>query len=142
MNGTLKVYLEDTKPVTDREERVSSERPMWVLLIVSLGWLFIQIGREVLPPLLPTITGQLSITDAQAGFVLTLLWGTYALFHYPGGRFADEGSLKFILIGSLGLIAVGFMTLAIMETYSTFLIAATVIGAGTGLFSFRCECSS
>lgn len=102
--------------------------------VMSLGWLGFQIGRSVLPPLLPAIMEDLVITPVQAGAALTVLWATYSLFHFPGGRLADQLSRKTVLIGGLLAVCIGFLLLSVAFAYPVFLISATIIGAGSGFF--------
>lgn len=105
-----------------------------MLLLLSLGWLTLQLGRQVLPPLLPTIIEGLRITPSQAGLALTVLWGLYALSQYPSGRLSDRLSRKTLLVAGLGLLVVGFVLLAGTRTYTTFLVGAAVVGVGAGLY--------
>ena len=91
-------------------------------------------GRQILPPLLPTIMADLSITAFQAGIALTVLWATYALAHYPAGRFADRLSRKTVIVGGLVVLVLGFSLLSITFNYPLFVTAAITVGIGAGLF--------
>lgn len=105
-----------------------------VFLTVSFGWLLIQLGRQVLPPLLPTIIDDLGITTAEAGFALTVLWGLYALAQYPSGRLSDRLTRKTLLVGGVVLLAGGFALIAQSRGYPAFVLGASVIGVGAGLY--------
>ncbi|MCG1004473.1 MULTISPECIES: hypothetical protein [Halobacterium] len=48
---------------------------------MSAGWLAIQCGRLVLSPMLPAISSDLGISDAQAGFAFATL-ANYDLAFY------------------------------------------------------------
>ncbi len=94
----------------------------------------IQTGRLVLSPMLPTVMDSLRITELQAGFAFTLLWGLYALGQYPSGRLSDRLSRKTLLATGLSFLVVGFVVLAGAPTYSMFLLGAAVVGTGAGLY--------
>lgn len=105
-----------------------------LFLAMSIAWVGIEIGRQILPPLLPTIIDELSISPFLAGFALTVMWGTYALFHYPAGRLADKLSRKTILVFGLFVLAVGFLGLGVVSTYPVFLLTVMIIGGGTAFY--------
>lgn len=105
-----------------------------LFLSVSAGWLFIQLGRQLIPPLLPSIIDDLAITSTQAGFAFTLMWGLYALLQYPSGRLSDRLSRKTLLASGLVLLLVGFLVIQRTASYLVFLLGASVVGLGTGLY--------
>ena len=105
-----------------------------LLLTTSLGWLFIQMGRQLLPPLLPNIIEDLAITSTQAGFALTLMWGLYALFQYPSGRLSDQLSRKTLVVSGMGFVCLGFFIVSGTVSYPMFLAGAAVVGVGAGLY--------
>ncbi|MFA9518591.1 MFS transporter [Halopenitus sp. H-Gu1] len=117
----------------DRERLVTGYSGR-LFLATSLGWLFIQMGRQLLPPLLPNIIADLQITSTQAGFALTLMWGIYALCQYPSGRLSDRLSRKTLLVSGLGLLIGGFLVVWGTVSYSMFLIGVAVVGLGAGLY--------
>ncbi|MFC7133267.1 MULTISPECIES: MFS transporter [Salinibaculum] len=106
-----------------------------LFLTFSLGWLLIQVGMQLLPPLLPQIIADLSITPAEAGIALTLQWLAYALLQFPGGRLSDQLSRKTLLVGGSVLIVAGLLVLTRAVAYSVFLVGVTVVGLGAGLFT-------
>jgi predicted MFS family arabinose efflux permease len=116
------------------EERLVTGYAGRLLVGTSVGWLAIQAGRLVLSPMLPQVTADLQISDAQAGFAFSLLWGLYALLQYPSGRLSDALSRKTLLTTGLALVAVGFGALAAAPSYAFFLVGAAVVGLGAGLY--------
>jgi len=119
---------------TDDEERLVRGYAGRLLVAVSVGWLAIQSGRLVLSPMLPTISADLGISDAQAGFAFTTLWGLYAVLQFPSGRLSDRLSRKTLLVSGLGLSAVGFTAVAAAPSYAFLLAGAAVLGTGAGLY--------
>jgi predicted MFS family arabinose efflux permease len=105
-----------------------------LLLAVSLGWGVIQSGRLVISPLLPAIATDLGLSSTRAGVAISVLWGLYALLQYPSGRLSDRLSRKTLLVGGLGLLCVGFGTLATAPVYPVFVLGAAVVGLGAGLY--------
>lgn len=47
--------------------------------MVSLGWVFNYAHRMAIPPLIPMITAELGISNAEAGLLMTSLLLPYAL---------------------------------------------------------------
>jgi MFS family permease len=105
-----------------------------LLAALSLGWLAIQIGRNALPPLLPAMVAELSISPFVGGVGLTLMWAFYALCHYPGGRFSDTNSRKPVLVLGLAILVGGFLLLSVSQGYLLFLTALSLVGIGSGLY--------
>lgn len=105
-----------------------------LFITVSFGWLTIQLGRQLLPPLLPAIIEDLSISSAEAGAALSLLWGVYAFFQFPSGRLSDRLSRKTLLVVGLSVLSVGFLIVTVTRTYPGFLLGTIIVGFGAGLY--------
>lgn len=105
-----------------------------LLISLSVAYLAIQFGRNVLSPLLPAIIDDLTITSFQAGIALTVISATYALSMYPGGRLSDQLSRKTVLVAGGIVSIVGFALLSVAVSYLPFLLGAAVLGLGAGLY--------
>lgn len=103
-------------------------------ILLALGWMGILLGRQVLPPLLPTIIGQLEISPARAGFILTVLMGLYALLQYPGGRLSDKLSRTTLLVTGVAGVILGFAILGTVTTYLGLLVGAALVGASSAFY--------
>ncbi len=119
---------------TNGRERLVTGYSGRLLATVSVGWAVIQCGRLVLSPLLPTVREDLAISNAEAGFVFTILWGLYALLQYPSGRLSDRLSRKTLLVVGSLVGAIGFLVMSVAPTYFLFLGGAAVVGVGVGLY--------
>ncbi len=106
-----------------------------MLVTVSLGWATLQTGRFLLSPLLPTIIADLGITEATAGIALAVLQGSYAVVQYPSGEYSDRWNRTTLIVPGMIILAVGFGLFGVTAGLATFLIAATVVGLGKGLFA-------
>jgi len=114
-------------------ERAGYARRM--LVVVSLGWATLQTGRFLLSPLLPTIIADLGITEATAGIALAVFQGAYAVVQYPSGEYSDRWNRTTLIVPGLVVLAVGFGLVGLTTGLATFLLAATVVGVGKGLFA-------
>lgn len=121
----------DTEPSSDRVWRGYEGR---LMVAVSIGWFAIRLGREAIPPLLPTIIEAVEISPSDAGFGLTLMWLIYALSQYPGGRLSDGLSRKTVLVASLSTLLTGFLILSVITTYVGLLVGFMFVGVGAGLY--------
>lgn len=103
-------------------------------ILLAVRWFITQLGRELIPPLLPTIIDRLEITPFLAGLALTFLWAVYALIQYPGGRLSDRLSRKTVLAVGLVLLISGFTTLMTTTTYVVLFVGFALVGVGAGMY--------
>jgi MFS family permease len=103
-------------------------------IALGFGQYAISPGRQVLPPLIPTIIEDLLITTDQTGFALTTMCGLFALVQYPAGRFSDQVSRKTVIVTSLSTVVAGCLVLFGSSSYSIFLIGVGLVGAGSGSY--------
>jgi MFS family permease len=105
-----------------------------MFMLIGLGTLVANLGRQAIPPLLPAIIDGLAITPAAAGFALTLMRICFALLQYPSGRVADTVSRKIAIVGGLGVMVLGFVVLARVPSYAVLLVSTVFLGVGTAFF--------
>lgn len=116
------------------DERLLSGYSGRMFLVVAVGTLVANLGRQALPPLLPAIIEGLAITPAAAGFAMTLMRICFAVCQYPSGRVADEVTRKFaVVVGLCGMIA-GFALLSRVPSYPVFLLSTALLGVGSAFF--------
>jgi MFS family permease len=105
-----------------------------MLVLLSVGLAAIRIGRRALPPLLPTIISDLSITPFQGGLALSLASLGFALLQFPSGRLSDQLTRKTVILASLSILVVGSLLLLSTTTYALLLLGVAVLGVGEGLY--------
>ncbi|MFB6206353.1 MAG: MFS transporter [Haloglomus sp.] len=106
----------------------------WVLLTMAAGWLLIIGIRLVVPALLPLIKAEFALDNVTAGAVVSLLWVTYAVMQFPSGVLTDRVGERAVLAASVALVLVSVAGLAVSAFLWLFVIAAALLGVGTGLF--------
>ncbi|PSQ56965.1 MAG: hypothetical protein BRD23_09095 [Halobacteriales archaeon SW_9_67_25] len=106
----------------------------WTLLAVAAGWLFVNGFRVLLPAVLPQVKADFAVTNASAGFALTVLWLLYAGLQFPAGIAADRVGERTLLLGGAILGAVSFAAFYVAPVFVLFLGACALFGAGAGLF--------
>ena len=118
----------------------SGARTLWsggrgkILLAVGAGW-FLSIGvRLVYPVMLPYLQTAYGLNLTTAGFLLSVLWISYAIGQLPGGLLADRLGEGTILLISL-LTSIGTLILIVLARSAPILFVATALfGLGTALY--------
>lgn len=117
------------------EERLLRGYSGRMFLLIAVGMLAANLGRQALPPLLPAIIDGLAITPAAAGFALTLMRVSFAICQYPSGRIADAVSRTTAIIAGFTGLTVGFLVLTRVPTYWVFVTGTILLGIGFAFFS-------
>jgi MFS family permease len=118
----------------DRSDRLLAGHAGRMLLVLTVAFAVVKTTRYALPPLLPAITADLSITPFQAGLGLATINVFFAAQQFPSGRLSDQLSRKTVLFASLAFMMLGCLVLAATTTYSVFLLGMVLVGLGGGLF--------
>ncbi|WP_248299412.1 MFS transporter [Halorhabdus amylolytica] len=105
-----------------------------LLLSVAVGWFLVLGMRFVLPALLPTISNEFDLTEASAGFAVTVLWVTYAAMQFPTGLAVDRVGERLLLVASAVLSGLALLTYWVAPTFTLVLVATGLFGLGTGLY--------
>lgn len=105
-----------------------------IFIIIAIATLVVNLGRQAIPPLLPAIIDDLSISAAAAGFALTLMRISFAVCQYPSGRISDVVSRRAAIVGGLLGIVVGVVFLTQVWTYAILLLGAIFLGIGSAFF--------
>lgn len=122
----------------DDDVRQSRARPSYktrILIALTSGFVIINLGRYILPLLLPEIQLEFALTTSQAGIVLTVLTAGFGLSQYPGGRYSDGWTRTSVIVPAMGILIVGSLLLGTSQNYLMLLFAALIFGTGLGLYS-------
>ncbi len=109
-------------------------RRWWALGAITLAVLAVGMDVTVLSIALPTLAGALKASESDlqwfsSGYALVL-----AAAMLPAGLLGDRYGRKKVLLGSLGLFAVGSLACALSRSPDQFLVSRVVLGlAGAGV---------
>lgn len=123
-----------TSDSVDTPERLLSGYTGRLSIALGVGTFASFLGQQVLPPLLPRISRELSLTSSESGLTLTVMWATFALSQYPSGRYSDELSRRTVLVGGLALMIAGFAIVAVVPSFPTLLLGLSLVGFGIGSY--------
>ncbi|MFB6202260.1 MAG: MFS transporter [Halorhabdus sp.] len=118
----------------DRTDRLLAGHAGRMLVVLTVAFAVVKTARYALPPLLPAISADLSLTPFQAGLGLATINVFFAAQQFPSGRLSDQLSRKTVLFASLAFMTLGCLTLAATPTYAVFLLGMVLVGIGGGLF--------
>lgn len=119
---------------SEMEKSLIKGRDGSVSIALAFGTLSMLLGREAIPPLLPSIIDSLSLTELEAGISLSVMWLLYALSQFPGGRLSDNLTRKTVLVSSNILVIFGFAITYIANFFVAFVISLGIVGIGAGAF--------
>jgi MFS family permease len=105
-----------------------------VLGVCLLAFFSTMVARLVISPVVPSVRMEFGVSDGEVGLALTGMWIAYALAHYPSGRLADHLGERRVVLGAVGLTAVGGVVLAFASQFVVFGLMAVVLGAAAGLY--------
>jgi MFS family permease len=115
-------------------EALLSGRAGRTLFALAVGTAALPFGQLLLPPLLPAIVREFSVSPALAGVGLTLMWASAALAMFPGGRLSDVTDRVTALVAAVALATVGFLALALAPEFGPFVLAIVVCGVAVGIY--------
>jgi len=106
-----------------------------MLVTLSVAWATLQLGRFLLPPLLPTIIVDLGMTTLTAGLALGGLQVIYALTQFPSGRLSDRFTRPSLVVPGLVALTGALLVLSVATSVWLFVAATLLFGVGKGLFA-------
>jgi len=98
--------------------------------LISLSHGVNEFYSVVVPPIIPLLVTDLSITYAEAGLLLTVFFAMYFLFQLPAGLLADRIGKTRLLVGGLAVTAGGVAMAAAAPGYDALVAAQIVAGIG------------
>lgn len=106
-----------------------------MVVLGSLGWVFMYADRTVLSPVLPLIGGEWSLDQGKLGLIASLFFLAYTALQVPVGMLADRlGKHLILLVPGLLLLAVGTLLSGLAPTYGFLLFASVLAGLGQSTY--------
>jgi len=107
--------------------------PWFPLTLLSAG-IFVAVTSEFLPiGLLPQLTAELGITEAQVGMLITVFAGTVVVATAPLTHVTRMVPRKRLLIALLAVFALANLVAALAPGYAVLLVARVIGGAAHGV---------
>lgn len=108
--------------------------PWSSLLLLSAG-IFVAVTSEFLPiGLLPQLTTELGISEAQVGLLITVFAGSVVVATAPLTHLTRAMPRKRLLVALLAVFAVANLAAALAPSYAVLLVSRVIGGAAHGVF--------
>ncbi|WP_226043085.1 MFS transporter [Natrinema sp. DC36] len=104
-----------------------------VLLLCTLAFFVTAFGRLALSPLVPLITTDFGISNAEIGIALSGMWAAYSFTQFPSGLLADQYGERSVILAALAGTGMTSLVVAFAPVYVVFLIGTVLLGAVGGL---------
>lgn len=105
-----------------------------VIVLVALAHGTSHFFQLALAPLFPLIKDDLGVSYAALGFAATLFFTVSALLQPVAGFIVDRYGGRTVLIGGIGLQALGTLVAATSGSYAQLVAGAVIIGIGNSVF--------
>jgi nitrate/nitrite transporter NarK len=103
----------------------------WAILAVCVaGFMQTHVHRVGFAPLIPTFIADMGLTYAAAGTIMAAYFWSYAVMQIPVGVLTDRLGARRVMLGCMGVLAVGAVTFSLSHTYAQSLIARCLLGMG------------
>ncbi|GHP12484.1 hypothetical protein PPROV_001121200 [Pycnococcus provasolii] len=107
----------------------------WTLFVLSLCYVHNSVATFVLPAILPQVSADLHLTDAQAGALTSAQAFAYAIALIPCGALADALDRRVLLalaVGTWSLVTAGSGNELAVNTFATLLLSRALLGMAQG----------
>nr|WP_049914329.1 MFS transporter [Halococcus saccharolyticus] len=88
----------------------------------------------IYPVLLPSISTEFDLTLTAAGFLVTLIWVSYAIGQVPGGVLADRYGERTVLLASVAIVTGALLVVVLAPTASLLFVGTALVGLGLSLY--------
>lgn len=105
-----------------------------IITLVALAHGTSHFFQLALAPLFPLIKDDLGVSYAALGFAATLFFAVSALLQPIAGFVVDRYGGRTVLIGGIGLQALGALAAAMAGSYAQLVAGAVIIGIGNSVF--------
>ena len=103
------------------------------LFLLSLSHFIVDTYATLLPPILPLVREQLSLSLTQAGFLGTIV-SSSSLSQPLMGLWADRMARRYLIVAGLGLTALCSPLMGVAPSYATLVLALALGGFGVATF--------
>lgn len=104
------------------------------LITIALGWGLLNGTRMIYPVLLPAISTEYDLTLTAAGFLVTLIWVSYAIGQVPGGVLADRYGERTVLLASVAIVTFALLVVVLAPTAELLFVGTALVGLGLSLY--------
>lgn len=104
-----------------------------LLLTLGAGSLLMGAARASREAVLPLWADHLGATAATASLIYGIGAGLDVLCAYPAGHLMDRYGRRFIVVPSMLILAIGYLTVPFTHSALTLTIAAVILGIGNGI---------
>ena len=104
-----------------------------VLVLCTFAFFVTYFARVAISPVVPFITDDFSISNAQIGIALSGMWIAYGLTQYPSGKLANRIGEKRVILLSVGSTAILSLVAASSPLFGVLFVSVVGIGAVAGL---------
>lgn len=113
---------------------MKKNNPILVIVMFSLGWVFMYADRNILSPVMSVIGEEWGLSKGQLGLMSTVFFITYAAMQIPAGILADRfGRVKVLAAGYI-LFGVGTILSGLAPGFLVFLLVRAITGLGEGTY--------
>ena len=103
----------------------------WAILAVCVaGFMQTHVHRVGFAPLIPTFIADMGLTYAAAGTIMAAYFWSYAVMQIPVGVLTDHLGARRVMLGCMGVLAVGAVAFSLSQTYAQSLLARCLLGTG------------
>jgi MFS family permease len=106
---------------------VSNPRQIW---LITGAHAINEFYSVALPPLLPLLVADFSVSYARAGALVTVFYVVYSIFQLPAGLLADRIGQRGLLAGGMVVLAAGIGLASVAPDYRTLVVAQALAGLG------------
>lgn len=112
----------------------------WITLgILALAFSSTFISRFVWAPLIPAASGELGLTMAQAGNLMSAFYFGYLFTQIPAGFLADRFRVKYMMFTCVALVGVATFAMSSVQSYTEAYVIRFVAGIIGGFIMAFCS---
>ncbi len=104
------------------------------LITIATGFGLLVGTRMIYPVIIPNLQDTYGLNLTVAGLLVSILWVTYAIGHFPSGVLADRYNERTIMISSMFIVAVALGFVITASTPLVLFIATAIVGLGSSLY--------